>query len=52
MGQVRHRSAPIPLPGRALQSNVSIGASFARAAEPGTGYQPQDGGEVAEASHV
>ncbi len=38
-----------PLPDRALLRNVPRGASFARAVEPGSGYQPQDGCEVAEA---
>ena len=59
MGQVRHGSATTthavraslqsdPLPGRALRSNVPKGASFARAVEPGTQHQVEDGGEVAE----
>ena len=34
---------------RRPSSNTAI-ASFARDAEPGTGHQPQGGGEVAEAS--
>ena len=33
---------------RRQSCNTAI-ASFARAAEPGTGHQPQDGGEVAQA---
>lgn len=42
MGQVRHGSATTTHAG----GNTAI-ASFARDAEPGTGHQPEDGGEVA-----
>lgn len=42
MGQVRHDHA------RRQSSNTAI-ASFARAVEPGTRHQPEDGGEVAQA---
>lgn len=58
-GTSSSRERHVPLTGRAFvkcprgdarrqSSNTAI-ASFARAAEPGTGHQPQDGCEVAQA---
>lgn len=38
-----------PLARARRQSSSTAIASFARAAEPGTGHQPQDGGKVAQA---
>lgn len=58
MGQVRHKSAATTHAVRAAiqrsiarQSRLSAmrGASVARAAEPGTGHQPKDRGQVAQA---
>ena len=58
MGQVRHGSATSTHAVRAaIQRSIARqslftamrGASFARAVEPGTRHQPEDGGEVAQA---
>ena len=60
MGQVRHGSATTTHAVRAalmracpplVRGLARMIASFARAAEPGTGHQPQDGGEVAQAGN-
>ena len=58
MGQVRHGSATITFAVRAaimracpplVRGLARMIESFARAAEPGTRHQPEDGGEVTEA---
>ena len=46
MGQVCHGSATTT---HGVLAAIQTIASFARDAEPGTGDQPQDGGEVAQA---